>query len=231
MKTKSKRTTRKASAARPLQGDCLISRFMMWTSLVWGVTAVGLLAIIHVVFIPISSSLFGTYEFTTHSLFLTLMAFVMIVLWLYAVARSKAMHLKPMSIAGIAVFIISTFLSCGFDYDLLNSFSLSPEVLARYDISRSYIFMLLEVTGLGLFIVPTGAGGGLKVLFALYPLTRFLDEMRPELPAVMPQDAGSVASYGDKLVLYITIACVVKIVYSLLLALLAWRWGRRAGKA
>ena len=219
MERKTKATGGKHKPARRLDGKSLLARLMMLTAGTWAVTAMGIVAMLYCAFIPAYVQLSAVNPYPTPALFLMAMSGVMIVFWLWGVAMSGRMSLRAMSVCGMAVFVISTFLSSGLDWELLNEIGVSTEVALRYGISRTYIYALLDIVGLGLFILPTNVGSGLKVLFALFPVTRFFDDISFGVTAGGMYDM-------DKTLAFIVAGCAVKVVYALLVIVLAWRWQR-----
>ncbi len=219
MERKTKATGGKHKPARRLDGKSLLARLMMLTAGTWAVTAMGIVAMLYCAFIPAYVQLSAVNPYPTPALFLMAMSGVMIVFWLWGVAMSGRMSLRAMSVCGMAVFVISTFLSSGLDWEILNEIGVSTEVAHRYEISRTYIFALLDIVGLGLFILPTNVGSGLKVLFALFPVTRFFDDISFGVTAGGMYDM-------DKTLAFIVAGCAVKVVYALLVIVLAWRWQR-----
>lgn len=219
MERKTKATGGKHKPARRLDGKSLLARLMMLTAGTWAVTAAGIVVLLYCTAIPMYIQLSAINPYPTPALFLMAMSAVMIVFWLWGVAMSGRMRLRAMSVCGMAVFVISTFLSSGLDWELLNEIGVSTEVALRYGISRTYIYALLDIVGLGLFVLPTEMGGGLKVLFAIFPLTRFFDNVSVDVTA------GGMYEM-DKTLTFIVVGCAVKVVYALLLIFLAWRWQR-----
>lgn len=219
MERKSRAAGGKRLPARRLDGRSLMARLVMLTAGTWAVTAVGIVALLYCTAIPMYIQLSAINPYPTPALFLMAMSAVMIVFWLWGVAMSGRMRLRAMSVCGIALFVISTFLSSGLDWEILNEIGTSSEVAYRYGVSRPYIYALLDIVGLGLFILPTSVGSGLKVLFALFPVTRFFDDA--------PLDVVSGGMYAmDKTIAFIVAGCAVKVVYALLIIVLAWRWQR-----
>lgn len=219
MERKTKATGGKHKPVKRLDGKSLLARLMMLTAGTWAVTAMGIVAMLYCAFIPAYVQLSAVNPYPTPALFLMAMSGVMIVFWLWGVAMSGRMSLRAMSVCGMAVFVISTFLSSGLDWEILNEIGISTEVAHRYEISRTYIFALLDIVGLGLFILPTNVGSGLKVLFALFPVTRFFDDISFGVTAGGMYDM-------DKTLAFIVAGCAVKVVYALLVIVLAWRWQR-----
>lgn len=134
---------------------------------------------------------------------------------------SRKMSLGWRPVIGMAVVIISSVLALGFDVELLRGFGLSPEVMMRYGLTRTYVFMLLDIIGLGLFIVPTHVGGGLKVLFAIYPLTGFMNDIG--YTGLQTDGKGM-----EQMLTIFAIIAAVKVIYAAIIVILALRWRKAA---
>ena len=168
MKPKNRQILRgKAASTQAADARRLLSALLILTAAVWILREAGLMAIMHIRAIPVFITGGSLSGHTTPGIFMMATNIIMAVIWLWGVAMSRKMSLGWRPVIGMAVVIISSVLALGFDVELLRGFGLSPEVMMRYGLTRTYVFMLLDIIGLGLFIVPTHVGGGLKVLFAI----------------------------------------------------------------
>ncbi len=222
MKSRPRTSPKRDLPAKPLEGSRLACRFVLLCCLVWALSSLGMLFILHARFIPIYAHfpLFGASS--TPGFFMKLMSYAMAGVCIWGLVVWRSMRLKVTSLAGIVLLFATSILSSGFDFELFGSFGFPPDVSMRYELSRSYIFMLLEVSGIGLFILPTNASDGLKVLFSLFPLTRFLDGIEPST------GEGGIIDLERHIAIF-TAALAAKVAYSVIVAVVAFRWGRRAG--
>lgn len=222
MKPKNRQILRgKAASTQAADARRLLSALLILTAAVWILREAGLMAIMHIRAIPVFITGGSLSGHTTPGIFMMATNIIMAVIWLWGVAMSRKMSLGWRPVIGMAVVIISSVLALGFDVELLRGFGLSPEVMMRYGLTRTYVFMLLDIIGLGLFIVPTPVGGGLKVLFAIYPLTGFMNDIG--YTGLQTDGKGM-----EQMLTIFAIIAAVKVIYAAIIVILALRWRKAA---